>query len=454
MADDTKKIESPIVASGINMDAFKAALDRVAQIEHHNPNVREQALKIARGLLTPIGKFSATDTGRYYNIKHDINPKDVQTTIGNIPGVKLKKPKNMTWQDFYKQAKGGTLINIGGDRSNLGRLTHINGQELAWPVDLHAGAKYMQEPNPKAVWANNATHGSALQNQILKAAEKGPVFGAYTPMGPGSVDSSHNMFDAVMAQIPDAKISKKDAQDFDEQIRGGYHVAVPNSKDPEKAKKAQAKRARIAEIMQDWPGIMNPKQASEFARGLNGDQRKDIIQYMDQTKFLKSGFPAIGVTRAAITDPALLGTPGNMIGHRIVEFDPNNLAPASKKFKHSTYTTNTGGKYVGDVPLIQRHYAMPDVTTELMGRPTSAGDIVHPYSLDQMGRATSRKMFEEQKQAQPINDKMINSIGEGQRLQEKYGLARGGMPHSQHPAASIPGVHIVTSEAGEPFFHG
>ena len=33
--------------------------------------------------------------------------------------------------------------------------------------------------------------------------------------------------------------------------------------------------------------------------------------------------------------------------------------------------------------------------------------------------------------------------------------ARGGeVPHTPHPAMRIPGVHIVTSEAGEPFFHG
>jgi hypothetical protein len=416
MAKD-KKVGSPIIAPSINMDAFKAALDRVAQIEHHNPDVREQALKIARGLLTPTGQFSAKDTGRYYNIKHNINPADVQTTIGNIPEVKLKKPKNMSWEDFYKEAKGGTLINIGGDRSNLGRLTHINGQELAWPVDLHAGPKYMLEPNPSAVWANNPTHGTILQNKILKAAEKGPVYGAYTPMGPGAVDSSHNMFDALMAQIPSAKISKKDAKEFDENLKKGIHI---------QAKGNEGKVQRAAEIMQDWPGILNAKKAAEFARGLTGDHRKDIVQYMDKTKYLKAGFPEVGVTRAAITDPALLGAPGNMIGHRIVKFDPNNLTPESQKLQHSTYTTNTGGDLVGDVPLVQRHHAMPDVIEQLLAKPTSAGDIVHPYSLDQMGRATSRKMFEEQKQMQPINDKMINSIGEGQRLQEKYGFADGG----------------------------
>ena len=33
-------------------------------------------------------------------------------------------------------------------------------------------------------------------------------------------------------------------------------------------------------------------------------------------------------------------------------------------------------------------------------------------------------------------------------------FAQGGVPHMPHPAMRIPGVHIVTSETGEPFFHG
>jgi hypothetical protein len=37
---------------------------------------------------------------------------------------------------------------------------------------------------------------------------------------------------------------------------------------------------------------------------------------------------------------------------------------------------------------------------------------------------------------------------------QEEGLARGGVPHAPHPAMRIPGVHIITADAGEPIFHG
>jgi hypothetical protein len=37
---------------------------------------------------------------------------------------------------------------------------------------------------------------------------------------------------------------------------------------------------------------------------------------------------------------------------------------------------------------------------------------------------------------------------------QKEGLARGGTPHVPHPAMRIPGVHIITADAGDPIFHG
>lgn len=43
---------------------------------------------------------------------------------------------------------------------------------------------------------------------------------------------------------------------------------------------------------------------------------------------------------------------------------------------------------------------------------------------------------------------------DGAHTEETENFAHGGAPHTPHPAMRIPGVHIVTSEAGEPFFHG
>jgi len=397
-------------------DVVRQALQRVATPFSEDPEVVQQALRIASSLKVPQG--AEFGTGSFYSVKQPMAVSDVSTAIQPIPGVDLAPKKELTWEDFYKQGKGGTILNVGGDRSNLGRLTHINNKELAWPVDLHAGPKYMMEPNPGAVWANNPSHATALRKKILEAAEKGPVYGVYAPMGAQAVDSSHNMFDAVMAQVPNASISKKDAKEFDDAIMNGLHV---KGNDP----KNVALRENAKKELEGWPGILNAKEASEYARNMPGGHRSAIVKFMDSKKWRDMNFPAIGITRVAITDPELKAAAGNMLGHRVVEFDPEKIAKETK-FQHSTYTSPTSGRYVGDVPLVQRHYAMPDVVERLLQKPTVSGQVVHPYSMDPLGRSTARKLFEEQKQLQPVNERMINTIGEGLERQKDYGLKKGG----------------------------
>ena len=397
-------------------DVVRQALQRVASPFSQDPEVVQQALRIASSLKVPQGEESGT--GSFYSIKQPMAVSDVSTQIDPLPGVNLAAKNLLSWEDFYKQGKGGTILNVGGDRSNLGRLTHINNKELAWPVDLHAGPKYMMEPNPGAVWANNPSHATALRKKILEAAEKGPVYGVYAPMGARAVDSSHNMFDAVMAQIPSAGISKKDAKEFDDAITNGLHV---KGNDP----KTVALRENAKKELEGWPGILNAKEASEYARNMPGGHRSAIVKFMDSKKWRDMNFPAVGITRVAITDPELKAAAGNMLGHRVVEFDPEKIAKETK-FQHSTYTSPTSGRYVGDVPLVQRQYAMPDVVERILQNPTVSGQIVHPYSMDKGGRDTARKFFEEQKQLQPVNERMINTIGEGLERQKDYGLKRGG----------------------------
>jgi hypothetical protein len=220
------------------------------------------------------------------------------------------------------------------------------------------------------------------------------------------------MIDALLAQIPGSEISHKDAERFDEDVRAGKHAE-------------QKIKARAIELMANWPGILNAKAASEFARNLPGAHRSSIVKHMDKSTWRDAGFPAVGVTRAAISDPDVKGVSGNMFGHRVVRLSAED-AGHEPSFTHSTYTGPTHGEYFGDVPLAQRHYVMPDVIEKMLGKPAAGGQIVHPYSLDPMGRGTARKLFEEQKQQQPINQRMRESIQQGLERQKEYGLNKGG----------------------------
>jgi hypothetical protein len=395
------------------LDKVREALSRTVSPFSDNPEHVKEALRIAGTLKVPQG--TKAGTGSFYNLVSPHAVADVKSTVTNIPNVTHHDPRQMTWEDLVREGQGGSFINVAGDRTNFGRLTHINDKELAWPVDLHAGPKYMLEPNKGEVWANNPTHATGFYNKIMEAGKKGPVYGIYAPMGAQSGDFAHHMFDALMAQIPNSNLTKEGAEAFNKIVKAGLHR-------PEKD------RAKARELMKNWPGIENPKEASEFARNLPGSHRAGMVKQLD-SKFMRDmGMPDVGVTRVAITDPAMRNVAGNMIGHRVVRFDPSRMGPPERSFAHTSYPSATFGEYVGDLPLVQRHYAAPDVTEKQLAKRAGKEKnvIIHPYSMDATGRGTYRKAFEEQKQIQPINQRMLESVQQGMENQKLYGLKKGG----------------------------
>lgn len=406
----------------IDVDRYRQHLKRIYSPLSEDPEAVKKALQIAGSYHAPVGM--ETGTGSLYKIKQSMPASSVTRTIQDIPGVNLKPKKQGSWEDFYDLAKGHEFVNVGGDLSGFGRLTHINGKPLAWPVDLHAGADYMREPNPGRVWANIQAHATSYKNKIREANERGKeLYGILSPMGASAVNSSHNMFDTLMAQIPNANIDPKHLKEFDEAIKRGDHI-----KDLKKNKPKLF--AEYIENLKKWPGLEKAKEVSDFARpqkgNINGGHRTKIVEFMDQGRWRDRGFPEVGVTRAAITNPDLMGVGGNKLGFRVVKLSNQEPKGGKLLFQHSTYPVNTFGEYVMDVPLVQRHYAQPDVIDRLIMNPTKSGQIVHPYSEDALGRSTARKMFEEQKQIQPVSPRFLDSVMMGMENQEKYGFKKGG----------------------------
>jgi len=422
---DGGEVEGYAEGGDVDPARVREYLKRIQSPLSDNPASVQRALQIAQSYRGKTG--AETGTGSFYNIKQSMPVSDVRATIGDIPGISLKKENPLSWDKFHDIAKGGSLINMGGDLSNFGRLTHINDKELSWPVDLHAGAKYMREPNPGQVWRNNKSHATGFANKIKAEEAAGrDVYGILSPMGPTAVNSSHNMFDALMAQIPTSNIKKADFEAFDEALLNGEHLPADVRKNP-------AQFARAMQGLDQWPGIENAKAASDYARPkagkLSGNHRSLIVDFMDKSRWRDRGFPEVGVTRAAITDPELKGISGNLLGHRVVKLSSKD-SEQPELFDHSTYEKPSFGEYVGDVPLTQRHYVMPDVVERMIANPTQKGQVVHPYSEDAMGRSTARKLFEEQKQVQPVNQRMLDSVMTGMENQNKYGFKKGGKVRS------------------------
>lgn len=443
---------------------FDRYLDYISRIAlPHNPNALDLARKIAESYAVHDLSYSGFK-------QHPVLPSKVATQISDIPNAAPKRVKKMDWNDLHKIGKGGVLFTLGGDRSNLGRLTQINGKDLAWPIDLHAGTKYMREPNKGAVWANDKNAAKTLRNNILREAEKGKeVFGAFAPMGTAAIDSSKNMTDAMLSHIAASDIHPDAIDAFDEQMRQAKHVYDSTTGTPAKKKAAQEK---AMEKMANWPGLREPLKARDFAfNNMSGQERSGMIKMMDKKNLLDAGFPSVAATRAAITDPDLLHTANNMVGGNIVRLDPSDYERQNLSFEHSTYNTPTKGEYVGTVPFAPRHDVLPDFVEQQLLDPKyvqKAGPkvgeplLIHPYSPLPTGRSSFRGNTEMRQAIQPINDRMLESIERGQERIKQYGFEKGGevswhdklRAHMDNSVHNIPGLHIDTAEVGEPTFTG
>jgi hypothetical protein len=105
---------------------LEQAMERVVSPFSQDPDKIRQAIELARDLR--IQQEVSGPKSDYYLVGQSRAPKDVTTKIEPIPNLPLKTTNPMTWEDFYNTAKDATFINLGGDRSNFGRLTHINDQ--------------------------------------------------------------------------------------------------------------------------------------------------------------------------------------------------------------------------------------------------------------------------------------------------------------------------------------
>lgn len=280
------------------------------------------------------------------------------------------------------------------------------------------------------------------QKEIQRAVKKDlPVMAVANPMGPGAIDSAKNMMDLYLNAIEGAAIHPEYLRKATEDIRSGAFGGSPKEKD------------KLRKKLADFPGFDDMDKAREFLLNnpdVAGTTRSAIIKGLEKADLVKKGFPEVGQLRVAASSPKFMMAPGNMMGGRMIELDPRmfHQAEANRYFKHFTYGGDTPGTYYGDVPLIHRQYGAPDVTDMLMSKynqwrpgatksaPPKAPITVHPFSLDQGGRDTWRKMFEEQRMAQPINERMMESIMRGEQRRPLYGFAKGGVIED-HALAAI-----------------
>jgi hypothetical protein len=254
-----------------------------------------------------------------------------------------------------EQLQGSVLVPMVGDRTAAGaKLTEINGQPLAWPVPLHGGPDFMRGAANAAegsIWASDKGAISRLARQMrdLAGATGRPVNAVYSAMGARSGDHSTMMTDALLSQIGANGVPREAASAFNADMR---------TRNP------------------DWPGLDAPRLRDVLMN--SAGMRKQFVEDLALARHQQAGFPEIGSTRFAISEPALLGQPTGVSGYAISRADPPRVIYAPL-VPHPSYNTQLGGAgYVGGLGTpIPREIMFPDfyAARRAAGAPKREDDI-------------------------------------------------------------------------------
>lgn len=240
-----------------------------------------------------------------------------------------------------------------GDRSAVGTLKGIEGQPFDTPVDALGGRDY-QLATPYA-WASDEGVVRGLLNKAKKAQEETgieDVILAHSTMNPRTIDFTEMQSSAVAEMLKTAKITKKDAKTFDNEIKKSFP---------------------------DFVGVKSPK-FREWMANAGGETRKVIIRKMDTDEYRKKGFPFIGKARYALTEEAQRDVPTFESGLSFVPLDLAKGATKEPIIPHGSYNTamlRTGDpvQFSGTVPneiLYRDFFKTIEGATTKSGAPQTA----------------------------------------------------------------------------------
>ena len=254
---------------------------------------------------------------------------------------------------------GRSIVNVPGDRLNIGVLTEAGGVPLSEEVIAHGGPKFAREHSGSGIgWSSMKGAASSKQSNFRKAMEKDlegrPPIAVYRAMAPSGINFAIPTVESLIRQIPNLKIAKSSIKQFNEEVR--------NFKRPSDDIKKHA----------DFVGIDHPQIIDVIRDQTKGDLRKAIIAIMEKADYRDLGFPIVADVQRALTDTDIIDTPTGYSGHVVFESDPTAelLNAKDAGVEIASYDTLIPGKYAGTFGNIAPEMMYPQTWAKLMGKST------------------------------------------------------------------------------------
>ena len=249
--------------------------------------------------LDPMGYSKIKLDEPLAEMQYDFEPMSLL-----MPERKVIKPENLL---------GKVALFGAGDRSGVGVLKSLSGQVFDEPVSALGGRDY-QLATPYA-WASGEGIISGLLARAKKAQEETGIEDivlAHSTMNPRAVDFTDFNSAAVAEMLKTAKITKKDAKQFDDEIKKSFP---------------------------DFPGVKSPKFREWMKSQKSGEARAAIMQEMDKDLWRSKGFPMVGKARYALTEEAQKNVPTFQTGMSFIPIDVAGGVIKNPAIPHSTYDT-------------------------------------------------------------------------------------------------------------------
>ena len=306
-----------------------------------NPDeVTQTALDV--GLLsTPLGLMGGVPRGAvlganvggrtllydapYSNYKIDPSLPELLkkgTTVKETPDyvpTKIISPEDL--------ASEGYLLNLVGDRTGVGKITRLLGEDLNVPILLDGGMGYMRGKGTGA-WASDPNVIRSLSKKV-QSAEGKPVYGSYSAMSGTASDFANMTRNVALRNFDPKDLRKKDIKNFNERFK---------------------KQKESEKLTKDFPGLDSPEL--DVWLNKSGTRRAALFKFMDKAEWRDKGFPNITQARYAIQDPLLRDLPSGVEqygGQSIARMDASGIQKPTSELSmpHGTYSVDLGGNYLG-----------------------------------------------------------------------------------------------------------
>jgi hypothetical protein len=306
--------------------------------------------------------------------------------------------------------KGSTFMGIPGDYTVTGKRLHgVGDVSLESPAPQHGGPLYGLYRDDAHFWASQKDAAGKVQNLAKRLEQEydAPVIGNYIMMGPEAMNYAQHFADANLQAINLSKMSKRDLEKLNNEIRKGSAESGPRPA---------------------FPGIEDKGEAYLWF-SQDPALRKHFNATMQKEKFSSiAGLPSSYDIRFAVTEPELRDLERGITGYSMGRMNPSVSGEGLKLSEHPTYSHDIPGHFMGQSKYPTPYeLSFPDIVKSIRENPRQAPHEFGTFQYSGPHQVIDQQMIDEIKQYEEMMKSLTGKAEGGEITVKPKKMAEGGI---------------------------